>query len=173
MSRYGALLFALALAVFAPPAQAEIKIVPVTSPGGVEAWLYEDHTIPILTISASFLGGATSDPQGREGATIFMAALLEEGAGELDATAFATTREALASPMSFGASGDEVQVSAAMLTEARDETVELLRLALTEPRFDSEAVERLRGQVLASIRMRQSDPRAVPDQSASYPAAAK
>ena len=38
-----------------------------------------------------------------------------------------------------------------MLTENRDAALDLLRLALTEPRFDPEPVERLRAQTLASI----------------------
>jgi zinc protease len=59
-----------------------------------------------------------------------------------------------------------------MLSETRDETVELLRLALTEPRFDPEPVERLRAQMLASIRMRHSDPGAIATEAffaAAYP----
>ena len=126
-----ALLTAMLMIVVSRPAQAEIEIVALTSPGGIEAWLYEDHTIPILTVEASFLGGPAPDPVGREGATYMMAALLQEGAGGLDASAFATKLEELASPMGFWATDDAVSVSATMLTETRDETVELLRLALT------------------------------------------
>ena len=86
-----------------------------------------------------------------------MAALLE-GAGDLDATAFATKRDDLAARMGFGAGDDVVSLSATMLAETRDQTVELLRLALTAPRFDAEAVERVREQTLASIRMGDADP---------------
>ena len=149
---------ALAFAAGASTARAEFNIVSVTSPGGIEAWLYEEHTIPILTIDASFLGGPAVDPAGREGTTSLMAVLLDEGAGELDSTAFATAREDLAAEIGFSASDDDVQLSATMLTETRDATVDLLRLALTEPRFDPEPVERLRAQTLASIRMGEADP---------------
>ena len=38
-----ALLLAAALAL---PARAEIEIEPVTSPGGITAWLYEEHSHP-------------------------------------------------------------------------------------------------------------------------------
>jgi len=153
-----AALVGLLLAVVSP-ARAEIEIKPVTSPGGIEAWLYEDHTIPILTIEASFLGGAALDPAGKEGATTLMSALLEEGAGDLDATGFAVAREGLAARIGFGAGRSDVTVSATMLVENRDATVDLLRLALTEPRFDEAAVERVRGQLLASIRNAETDPR--------------
>ena len=94
-----------------------------------------------------------------------MAALLQEGAGDLDATAFATKRDDLAARIGFGASDDVVSLSATMLAETRDETVELLRLALTAPRFDAEAVERVRAQALASIRMGDADPGVVAGQA--------
>ena len=108
MIRAVAVALALAFAAGASSARAEFTIVPVTSPGGIEAWLYEDHTIPILTIEAGFLGGAALDPEGREGTTSLMAALLDEGAGELDSTAFATALEDLAARMSFFAGADNV-----------------------------------------------------------------
>ena len=158
MIRAVAVVLALAFAAGVSSARAEFTIVPVTSPGGIEAWLYEDHTIPILTIEAGFLGGAALDPEGREGTTALMAALIDEGSGGLNSTAFATALEDLAARMSFFAGADNVLVSATMLTDTRDATVELLRLALTEPRFDAEPVERLRAQALASIQIGDADP---------------
>ena len=140
-------------------ARAEIEIVPVTSPGGIEAWLYEDHTIPILTIEASFLGGPALDAEGREGTTYMMAALARRKARATSMPPPSPPPARCSPPGSAsGRSDDDVSVSATMLTETRDATVELLRLALTEPRFDPEAVERLRAQALASIRMAEGDP---------------
>ena len=149
---------AVAFAAGASPAKAEITIVPVISPGGIEAWLYEDHTIPILTIDASFLGGPTLDPEGREGAASLMAALLDEGAGELDSTAFSTALEDLAGRMGFFATADDIQLSATMLTDTRDAATDLLRLALIEPRFDAEPIQRVRTQTLAAIQQSDADP---------------
>jgi zinc protease len=140
------------------PARAGFDIVPVTSPGGIEAWLREEHAIPILTINASFLGGPSLEPESRQGSTSLMAALLDEGAGELDSAAFATAIEDLAAQIAFSTSDDGVQVSAIMLSEDRGAVSDLLRLALTEPRFDPEPVERLRAQTLASIQAGEADP---------------
>ena len=149
----------LRLATGGSAARAEIDVVSVTSPGGIESWLYEDHTLPILSIDASFLGGATLDPEGRRGTAALLAALLDEGAGGLDSAAFATALEDLAADIGFATSDDDVRLSATMLTDTRDATTDLLRLALTEPRFDAEPVERLRAQTLASIRQKDADPR--------------
>lgn len=155
---FAALFLSLAAAL---PARAAIEIVPVTSPGGITAWLYEDHTIPIVTIEASFRGGAALDPEDKPGVTNLMAALLEEGAGELSATEFARARESLASRFGFRAGRDAVSISAEFLAENRAESVDLLRLALTEPRFDEDAVARVKAQVLSSLRSDQTDPDAI------------
>jgi hypothetical protein len=102
------------------PVWAEIEIVPVTSPAGITAWLYEEHSIPIMTIEASFRGGSALDPDGQEGVASLMAGLLEEGAADLDATDFAEARETLAARFDFSAYRDSIGVSAEMLTENRD-----------------------------------------------------
>ena len=158
MIRPACIMLALAFAVGAPAAWADIRIASVTSPGGIEAWLYEEHSIPLLTIDASFLGGPGFDPEGREGTTSLMAALLDEGAGGLDSVAFSTKLEDLVARISFYTGGDDVRLSATMLTEARDGVTDLLRLALTEPRFDTGPVERLRAQTLAAIQQSDADP---------------
>jgi len=150
----------LALA-FALPARAAIDIVPVTSPGGITAWLYEDSTIPMVSLEASFRGGAALDPEGQAGVVNLMTALLEEGSGDLDATAFAQARDDLAADFSFDASRDEVSVSARMLSENLDASVDLLRAALVEPRFDADAVTRVRGQVVSNLRSDETDPDAI------------
>ena len=64
MIRAAAVALVLALAAIVSPARAEIEIVPVTSPGGIEAWLYEDHTIPILTIEAALPRGRRARRRG-------------------------------------------------------------------------------------------------------------
>ena len=148
-----ALLMAAAL-----PARAGIGIVEVTSPGGITAWVSEDHSIPIVAIEASFRGGAVLDPEGLAGVTNLMVALLDEGAGPLDATGFAEAREALGARFGFNAGRDAVGVSVEMLSENRDEVVELMRSALVEPRFDAAALARLRGQMLSRLRAQETDP---------------
>jgi len=105
-----------------------------------------------------FRGGAALDAPRKRGAVNLMTALLEEGAGAMHARQFAEKREDLAARYEFEASNDLVRISARFLTDDRDQAVELLRLALTEPRFDDDAVERVRGQALSIIRSSSLDP---------------
>lgn len=146
------------LALIALPLQAETNIQEVTSPGGIKAWLVEEHGIPFTALEIRFRGGTSLDAEGKRGAVNLMTALIEEGAAEMNAQKFAESRDALAAEFRFNASVDSVSVSARMLTENRARAAELLRLAINHPRFDADAVERVRGQVLTNIRAGEKDP---------------
>lgn len=156
--------FALALAAalsLALPARAELNIREVTSPGGVTAWLVEDHGIPFVALEIVFKGGTSLDAPGKRGATYLMTGLIEEGAVDMDSRAFAEARDSLAASFSFDAGNDSVSVSARMLTENRDEAVALLHEALVNPRFDQSALDRVREQVLSGLRSDAKSPEAL------------
>lgn len=156
--------FALALAAalsLALPARAELNIQEVTSPGGVTAWLVEDHGIPFVALEIVFKGGTSLDAPGKRGATYLMTGLIEEGAADMDSRAFAEARDSLAASFSFDAGNDSVSVSARMLTENRDEAVALLHEALVAPRFDQSALDRVREQVLSGLRSDAKSPEAL------------
>ncbi len=152
---------AVALILLALPAAAEIKIQEVTSPGGIKAWLVEEHGIPFTALEIRFLGGTSLDRPGKRGEVNLMTALIEEGSGDLDSQGFAAARDNLAADFRFRADEDGVGVSAKMLTENRDQAVALLHTALTKPRFDTDAVERVRGQVLSGLASDAKDPGAI------------
>ncbi len=142
----------LAVAAFAAtPLHAEIDIRPVTSEAGFTAWLVEERSIPFVAIEVIFPGGAVLDADNRLGATSLMTELLSEGAGDLDAQGFAAAIEATAGSVRFDAGRDSVSLRIRALSENRDEVMALARLALTEPRFDEAALERVRAQTIASL----------------------
>ncbi|NGQ89529.1 insulinase family protein [Rhodobacter sp. HX-7-19] len=147
--------------LLALPARAAVDIQTVTSPGGITAWLVQEENIPFTAIEIRFRGGSSLDPVGKEGAVNLMTALIEEGAGDLDAQGFARARDDLAASFRFSSDIDTVAISAQFLTENRDQAIDLLHLALTEPRFDPDAVERVRGQVLAGLRSDEKDPASI------------
>ena len=128
-----------------------MKIERVTSASGIEAWLVQDHSIPVVTLRFTFAGGASLDPPGKDGTAALAASLLDEGAGEYDTTAFHRRLDELAAEMSFSAGHDEFDGTLRMLKANRDESADLLRVALTEPHFADEAVERMRAETLAAL----------------------
>ncbi|TDL85319.1 M16 family metallopeptidase [Meridianimarinicoccus aquatilis] len=143
------------------PSFASVDIAEVETPGGLTAWLVEEPTIPFVALEIVFKGGTSLDAPEKLGAVNLMTALIEEGAGDLDARAFAAARDDLAASFRFSASDDSVSVSARFLVDTTDEAMDLLHSALTEPRFDADAVERVRAQVLSGLRSDAEDPNAI------------
>jgi zinc protease len=154
-------LAAVAVMLAALPARADVDIQDVTSDGGMEAWLVEDHSLPFVALELRFRGGASLDAPGKRGAVNLMTALLEEGAADMDARAFARARDGIGARFSYEASDDAVSVSARFLTENRDEAVDLLRASLEAPRFAKTAMERVRRQVVSVIRSDRQDPQTI------------
>lgn len=137
------------------------EIQEVRSPGGITAWLVEEPSIPILAVEVYFRGGASLDPAGKEGLANLLSGLLDEGAGDLDSQAFQARLEELAISLSYDAGRDGFSGSLRTLTENTDEAFRLLRLSLTQPRFDPEPVERIRSQVITGIRSRAQNPNTI------------
>ena len=156
-ARAGAFGACLAILGAALPAGA-VDIQRVVSPGGIEAWLVEEHSIPIIAVEIAFEGGGALDPRSKEGLANLLSGLLDEGAGDLDSQAFQGRLEELAIRLGFDSYRDSFWVSLKTLTENRDQAFALLGLALTAPRFDTDAVERVRGQVLSGLRRDAEDP---------------
>jgi zinc protease len=154
---------AVATALLLSPltARAEVAIQEVISPGGITAWLVEEPSIPFVAMDIRFKGGVSLDTLDAAGAIYLMTGLLEEGAGERDARAFSEAREAVAARLSFNAFRDSIQIDAQFLTENRAQSIALLKDALNAPRFDPDAVERVRGQVQSIIDSNATDPQEI------------
>jgi zinc protease len=146
----GTVLSLLLLVSVAPVSASPIQVLHTA--GGLEVWLVEDHTVPVIALQALFRGGAAQDPVGQEGRADLVSILLDEGAGDLDGPAFQARLGALAAEISSRAGPDSFSLSLRMLSRNRQESVDLLRLAISQPRFDDVAVERMRAQALAGLR---------------------
>ena len=130
----------------------------VISPGGVEAWHVESEVVPLVALAFTFEGGAAQDPPGKAGAMQMLSRLLDEGAGPYTSDAFQERLAARAIELHFNAGPDALGGSLKTLVKHADEAYELLRLALAEPRFDADAIERVRAQTIAGLRYQQNDP---------------
>jgi zinc protease len=126
---------------------------------GVTAWLVEDHSVPVVSLSWSWPGGAAFDAPGREGTASLAAALLTEGAGDLPAAAFTDALRDAGIGLSFGAGRDDADGGFRCLIDALPEAERLARLAMTAPRLDQAAIERLRARAIAGARQSLETPR--------------
>ncbi len=134
------------------------KIERVVSPGGISAWLVEEHTVPLIAMEFAFRGGASQDEADKAGTATMLAGLLDEGAGDLDGQAYQEKLEESAVELHFHANRDSFDGSLKCLADKRQDAFELLRLAVTEARLADEDVERIRAQILARIRRDSTDP---------------
>lgn len=161
-ARLAALLLVVAAAAAAGRPAAGSEIVEVTSPGGVTAWLKQEEAIPMIAVSAIWRdGGAVSDPEGKAGRANLVSALLDEGAGEMDSQTFQTRLEEHGVRLSFEAGRDTFGMSLQSLTQNAGEAFRLAGLALTSPRFDADAIERMRQQILIGIARDLQNPNAI------------
>ena len=158
MIRRACMLFAAAVLIALPNVASAMTIEKIVSPSGIEAWLVREKSVPLITLNYAFRGGTSQDDAGKSGAAHFAADLLDEGAGELDSKTFHERLENHAIELGFQVGRDTFHGSLRALNEHRDEAVDLLRLALTKPRFDAEAVERVREQELSVLRRDTTNP---------------
>jgi zinc protease len=128
----------LPAALLAPErAAAAVAVQRVVSPGGIEAWLVEENSVPVIAVQFAFRGGSAVDPSDKDGLAEMAAGLLDEGAGDLDSQAFQRRLEDLSMSLSFRAGRD------------------------TFGGGIKEAVERIRGQMLAILARDAEDPETI------------
>ena len=152
-----ATLSALAVALVAP-ASAATEVERVVSPLGIETWLVHSPTAPLIAIDFAFRGGSSQDPADKAGVAALVAGLIDEGASNLDARAFHEQLESSAISLSFTATRDQFNGSLRTLLDQQDKAFELTNLSLTAPRFDPEAVERIRANLLSDLRRANTNP---------------
>ena len=153
----GALVLAAALAA-APVAANATTVERIVSPRGIVAWMVHEPAVPVIALDFAFRGGSTQDPHDKPGVATMAVALLDEGAGDIESNAFHERLEAKAIEMNFTATRDYTAGSLRTLSENQDEAADLLRLAITAPRFDAPDVERIREQMLSEMRRATTSP---------------
>ena len=122
-------------------------------------------------ISPSSAAPAKTRPTSRASAT-WSPSLLDDGAGDLDAKAFQQRLEDNAVELRSRSSRDYFTGSIRLLRDRQDKSFDLLRLALKQPRFDADAIERIRAQIMAGLRRETTNPNSIASRTwwrAAYP----
>jgi zinc protease len=140
----------------APVSAADIKNLDLGK--HAEVWFAEDHSVPIVAVVAALPAGSAYDPGAKAGLASFAASLIDEGAGNMDSKAFHEALADRAIQFRAGVERDYLVISVVSLTENLPEAMRLMQTALTRPRFDPEAVSRVRTQILQSLAQGESQP---------------
>ena len=156
-----ALFSLIILAFLSAQPVAAMKIERVVSPKGIEAWLVQENNVPLVAMRFAFKGGSSQDIDGKEGTAYLLSGLLDEGAGEMTSSTFQEKLEDLAVRLSFSASRDHFSGNFQTLTARKDEGFSLLKLAINQPRFDADAVDRVRKQIMTSLKFEANNPQNV------------
>jgi len=147
---------ALTMCVGGPAAAMNIERI--VSPSGIEAWLVREQSVPLLALNYAFHGGSSQDEADKSGTANLAASLLDEGAGPLDSKAFHEKVENRAIGLGFRVGRDYFYGTLRTLNENHNEAFDLLHLSLTAPRFDAEAIERMRSQQMSALRRAETSP---------------
>jgi zinc protease len=134
------------------------RVQKLSTSSGIEIWLIEDYTLPIISLSFAFKGGAAQDPSGKPGVTAMLVGLLGKGAGLLDAEAFRQALDDDAIELSFGAGRDNFSGQLRTMSYARSRAFDLLAMALRAPRLDPDALQRQRDQIAAALKQGLNNP---------------
>jgi zinc protease len=143
--------FVLLTLVVAGSVAHAIDIKRIDTNEGPEIWLVEDHSNPVVSLHFAFQGGEGNDPAGKEGLANFLSGTMDEGAGSYDSEAFSKILTDKSISLSFDAKRNNFHGKLVTLKKYQDEAAEMMKLSLTEPRFDLEAVNRIRQQILLSV----------------------
>lgn len=149
---------AFATVALASVASAQVRVEQVVSPGGIRAWLMEDRSVPLITVTFAFRGGNSEDAPGREGTASFLVNTIDEGAGTLSMTEFQRKIARLGIRIGFSSTDDWLSGSFATLAENRDEAARLVRSVLMEPRLEQTSIERIRNLFVSQLAQRRKSP---------------
>lgn len=144
----------LACKGFAVPAHERMVLA-----NGMTLIMVPRRDVPLVAFQLLIRGGALADPLGLAGVASLTAGLLDKGAGERDAAAFAESVEGAGGSFLAHAGPESISISGQFLAQDQPRMLELLADAIQAPRFAAPEFSRQRQRHIGQIRsMKDSDP---------------
>lgn len=150
------------------PAPGAVQVPPherIVLPNGATLIVVPRRDVPLVAFQAVMRGGPTCDPRGGNGSDCIagvaslVAGLLEKGAGDRDAFAFADAVEGAGGNFSVTPGPEALSISGQYLARDQQLMIELLADALIRPRFEVRELEKLRDRRIELIKAtKDSDP---------------
>lgn len=130
-----------------------------TLSNGVKVVLAERRGLPLVQMTMQFRGaGFASDRGLKQGTAGFTLAMLDEGAGDLDALAYAARKESLGAVINASGTLDTAAITMSAIKPRLDESLGLFADVIRRPRLEDKDIERVRGKWLASIKQEKARP---------------
>jgi predicted Zn-dependent peptidase len=141
---------------FTPPTPLTFKLA-----NGVPVMLWTKRELPLVAVHVQFKGGGPLDEPQASGRSELTATMLGEGAGDLDATAFADTMQGLGATFSSGASEESAAVGLTVLKRNFDKALGLVGDAILRPRMESVDWDRVKRLHLDDLKQEDDEPTVV------------
>ena len=138
----------------------KLDVKEISSPdNNIKAYLLEDITNPIISISFMFKnGGYANDDADKQGLALMVASLLGEGGGEFDSQQLKEELDIRAIRISFDINKDSFEGKLLTTKENFVDAINFLKLMLTQPRFDTEDIERTKNLMLEALKRQKEYP---------------
>ncbi|HEX6746408.1 MAG TPA: pitrilysin family protein [Longimicrobium sp.] len=134
---------------------------------GVNLLVAEMHSFPVVTVDVVFDAGGLTENREHAGVAAITTALLESGAGEMDADEIAERVDGLGISLDSGVSWDTGQSGFTCLRARLEPAFGVLADILRRPTFPEREVERARDERMATIQQRRGTPSTLADEAES------
>jgi len=132
-----------------------------TLSNGIKVQYWNRPELPLMAVSTLIKTGAATDPENKLGRADLAADMLEEGAGNLDASAFRNALDQIGATFSAGAGQLSTTASLSVLSTNFERGLQLYADALLRPRFDAKEFERIQRLTVAGLEQEDDDPATV------------
>lgn len=142
-----------------PPASFVPELPQVfAGPGGSTVWLFERHSLPLVSMAVAVPYGSAAEPTNQPGLAFVSADMLDEGAGKLDPLAYAAALDLLGARLASHASRDTSLVTLEVLAEKFPDALSLLADAILRPRHVKQDYERVHSLWTNNLLARAQEP---------------
>jgi zinc protease len=129
---------------------------------GTRVMLMEKHDVPLVSLHIRIAGGSLLDEPGKNGSLALLAEMMQKGAGNRDASAFADAIDNVGGNLDIGNDRESLQLSAQFMSADAELMVALAADALLRPQLKPAEFAKVRERAIQTIiGNKDSDPRAL------------
>ncbi|MDQ1317824.1 MAG: zinc protease, partial [Candidatus Poribacteria bacterium] len=125
---------------------------------GITLLVKENHTVPIVSMRAMFLGGVRFENEKDNGVSNFTSSMLIKGTKTRTAQQIAEEMESIGGAISPISGNNSFGVSVSVLKRDIDKGLNMLSDVIMNPSFDPKEMEKKRKEILAGIKQQDDDP---------------
>ncbi|HGJ63933.1 TPA: insulinase family protein, partial [bacterium] len=125
---------------------------------GITLLVKENHSIPIVSMHALFLGGVRFEDESNNGVCKFMTDMLTKGTKTRTSQQIAEEIESIGGAIGTISGNNSFSVSVSVLKRDIDKGLDILSDVIMNPSFDTVEIEKKRKELLAGIKRQEDDP---------------